>query len=239
VLHVEGPALAGPAKGAPSRLEIRGEANASGRVLDTVRLETTVDLARVDASIRQQGFRLLTSFAVEPGTIELQFSARLGPSGARGSIRSLLDVPAFVDGEYAVSPPLLTLPVTAKLVAGPRSEKSPPMEIPFRLGAQPFLPDASPVLESGVPRELCVFIWPGNGPILQVAGELAQPGRPPRVLEVRGEPRVVRDADGVDRYVVTVVPPRAPPGSHTVRLIFRDPITGRTARSETDLRLQE
>lgn len=49
----------------------------------------------------------------------------------------------------------------------------------------------------------------------------------------------VPGADGFDRYVVTVVPPRAPPGRLTLRLTFTDGATGQTARSETEIALRK
>jgi hypothetical protein len=52
-------------------------------------------------------------------------------------------------------------------------------------------------------------------------------------LRIEGRPWVVPDTDGFDRYVVTVVPPDAPPGAYALRLTFRDDGTGLSAHSET------
>jgi len=47
----------------------------------------------------------------------------------------------------------------------------------------------------------------------------------------------VKDPDGFDRYVVTLKPPDAPAGSYALQLTFRDPATGRAARTETSVSL--
>jgi hypothetical protein len=54
-------------------------------------------------------------------------------------------------------------------------------------------------------------------------------------LRIDGTPRVMPNADGFDRYVVTVVPPEATRGPYALRLTFRDPGTRLTARSETQI----
>jgi hypothetical protein len=105
------------------------------------------------------------------------------------------------------------------------------------LGSERFIPDSSSALEPGRARELCVFLWPartGSTDPLAVTGELAQPGQKPLPLSVKSV-QVVPDADGYDRYVVTIVPPPAPPGAYTLRLTLQDAGTGLAARTETEI----
>ena len=85
-----------------------------------------------------------------------------------------------------------------------------------------------------------MFVWPArSGPPLNVTGELASLERPAVPVRIEGAPRVVRDADGFDRYVLTVVPPVAPSGSYLLRLTFGDASTGRRSRSEAEVALTQ
>ena len=240
VLHVDGAALFAAARGDRLDVQVYGYAFGAGRVLDTMVAETTLDLSKARTSLQNDGLRLLTVFAAAPGPIELRFVARAGPSGEMGFLRARVEVPAFVPGQAELSPPMPTLPITGRLVAPYHTRGRPPLEIPFRLGSELFLPDASPTLAAGVPRDLCVFAWPArtrSGPRLEVAGEMAQPGEAPLPLGIESA-RIVADSDGFDRYVVTVLPPLAPPGRYTLRLTFGGP-GERSMRTEMEVALRE
>jgi VWFA-related protein len=242
VLHLDGEALAAAVRDDGLAVQVYGYALANGRVLDSLEFATTLDLSKVGASLRTDGLSVLTAFAASPGPVDIRFFVRAGGTGETGSIRRQLEVPAFTDGETVLSAPIRTLPATEKIVAPYETRGRPPVEIPFRLGGRPFLPDTSRVLTPGLPSELCVFVWPSrlaSSEPLNVTGELAQPGQASQPLRFEGAPRVVADADGFDRYVVTVVPPRAAPGDYILRLTFRQPGTGWSACSETNISLQE
>jgi VWFA-related protein len=237
VLYIDRPALAAVARGERLDLQVYGYAMTAGRVLDTLTLETTLDLSKLGASVRSDGVRVLTAFAVSPGAVELRFFVRAGAVGDFGSIRHQVEVPATVEGETRLSPPVLILPPTGKIVVPLPTRNGPQLEIPFRLGSTAFVPDAV-ALEPGRARDLGVFVWrarTGSRDPLEVTGEIARPGEAPLPLRIEGVPRVVPDADGFDRYVVTVVPPVATPGAYALRLTFREAGTGLTARSETQI----
>jgi hypothetical protein len=141
------------------------------------------------------------------------------------------------EGQLLLSAPLLTLPPTGRIAVPMDTRNGAQLEIPFRLGSERFIPDSSSALEPGRARELCVFLWPartGSTDPLAVTGELAQPGQKPLPLSVKSV-QVVPDADGYDRYVVTIVPPPAPPGAYTLRLTLQDAGTGLAARTETEI----
>lgn len=74
---------------------------------------------------------------------------------------------------------------------------------------------------------------------LDVTGEIVRAGEVGRPLRIEGVPRVVGDRDGVDRYLLTVVPPDTPTGDYTMRLTFRAPGTSLSAQSETEVRLED
>ena len=238
VLHIDAAALAAAAQGEKLQLQVYGYAVGDRHVLDSFGLETTLDLAKVGDSLSRDGLRVLTTFAAARGQVDVRFAVRAGSKGEIASIRRRVDVPDYTD-ETVLSPPLLTLPLGARVALPVKTQNGARLEIPFRLGAEPFLADQAP-LRAGQAREVCVFVWPArSGAALEVTGEMASLERPALPVRVEGAPRVVRDADGFDRYVVTMVPPAAPPGSYVLRLTFRDAATGRLSRSEGEVVLTE
>ena len=70
-----------------------------------------------------------------------------------------------------------------------------------------------------------------------MTAELARPGEAALPLRVDGV-RVVPGPDGVDRCLVSVTAPEAPPGDYSLRLVLRDSDTGRSARAETAVSLR-
>jgi hypothetical protein len=244
VLRIEGEALAAAgrsARGEPLKVHVYGYAIADGRVVDTLDMETTLDAARAGPQLRQDGFRVLTTFAAAPGPVELRFFVRAGEAGDTGSLRSSVTVPGFAEDRLVVSPPLPTLAATDKVVGWFETRARPPLEVPFRVGSAPFLPDSVPSLSPGRARELCVFAYPagaGANARLQIAGELLAAGKTALPLPVESV-RTVADPDGFDRYLVTVVPPSAAAGRYTLRLAFTDAATGQVSRGETAIALEQ
>jgi hypothetical protein len=235
VLHVDGATL--PASGQEGRLdvEVYGYAMVEGRVVDRMARTLSIDLAKQGSALRSDGLRVLTTFAVPTGSLDLRFFVRAGQSGPTGSIRQAVEVKAFADDRLSVSPPMLKLPLGGRIVAPGDSQRGPGLEIPFRLGTDPFLPGAI-ALEPGRAAELCVFVWRA-GERLEVTGQIARPGESAKPVRIEGAPRVIPDDDGFERYLVTVVPPEAHAGDYSLRLTFRQPGTAQSATSETTVRL--
>lgn len=230
VLHIDPAELSNAARGDRLDLQVYGYALAEGGVLDSFHLETAVDLTKVGTSLRAEGVRVLTAFAVAPGPVDLRFFVRAGAAAVTGSIRRQVVMP-----EGAASAPVALLPLPGKIVFPLSTTNGLGLEIPFRLGATAFVP--GPVsLQPGRAGDLCVFVRPlATAAPFEVSSELARPGEAPQSLRIEGQPQVVRDSDGFDRYVVKVVPPEAPAGTYSLALTFRDPGTGRTERSETQI----
>jgi VWFA-related protein len=237
VLHVDGSTLASPGQGGRLDVEVYGYAMAAGRVVDRMARTVSIDLEKQGPALRSDGLRVLTTFAVPTGPLDLRFFVRVGNSGPTGSIRQAVDVKPFVDERLSVSPPMLKLPLDGRIVAPGDSQRGPGLEIPFRLGNDPFVPD-SIRLETGRASELCVFVWRAVER-LEVTGQIVRQGEAARPLGIESVPRVVPDDDGFERYLVTVVPPEASAGDYTLRLTFREPGTTRSAYAETAIRIED
>ena len=78
----------------------------------------------------------------------------------------------------------------------------------------------------------------GGGPAYETEAELLDAAGRARGLPLAGPPRVVQDADGLERYVLTLAPREVPPGRYALRVRFRDPATGATARSELAVQIE-
>jgi hypothetical protein len=224
-------------------IEVYGYAVAGDRVLDTTVVETTLDLGKLRSSassFRDDGLHVLTTFGVAPAASGLDLRFFVRASGETGSIRRPVTLPDFGDGETVLSQPIAMLAAAGRAIAPFESRRKPPLEIPFRVRGERFFPDVAPVLKRGASRDLCVFAWPVRDRAqgsFEVTGAIVPPGDEPLALRVE-KGRVVPDTDGFDRYVVTVVPPDAPPGRYGLRLEFHDPGTGRTSRTETTVRIE-
>lgn len=242
VLRIDGPALAEAAQGKTLGLQVYGYAMDKGRVLNGLALNTSIDLAKVGEALRKSGINLLTSFPVPAGNADLRFFVRAGSSDLTGSIQKNVAVPAFAPGGLVLSAPLFALPPAGQVVVPFQPQNRPPIPIPFYVGDDRFVPDAAPVLTRGQPRGTCVFVWregrEATAP-LKVTGEIVRPGHDPVPLRFDDAPRVATEADGFDRYLVTVQAPEVEAGDYLLRLRFAEPGTGRVSKTETPVVIQD
>jgi hypothetical protein len=98
----------------------------------------------------------------------------------------------------------------------------PKLEIPFRMGEQPFTADPLPTLVNGATRDVCLMAWSGEGgtPDDTIEARLVDVSGGEHALALAGEPRVFADADGTTRYVLTLAPKDVPKGRYLLRLGF-------------------
>jgi VWFA-related protein len=239
VLEIDGRALlaGGPTK--ELKLEVFGYAlDEAGRIYDAVGLAPALDVGAVRTSLEAKGLQVLTSFAVPDGPVDLRFLVREKVSGRAGSLRLQLLVPAFEGEGLVLSPPLAMDDPRSRLVLPAASRALPGLDIPFRLEDTPFTVEPFPTLRNGVGREVCVMAWSGSdredtGFSFEVEADLLDAAGAARGVSLGGPPRVVDDADGLERYVLALTPKDVPAGRYALRVTFRDPSTGRTERSET------
>jgi hypothetical protein len=241
VLDLDPRSLPKPAAGGELKLEVFGYALAKGRVLDGLALSPALSQAKLGDRMKRSGIQILTSFAAAPGPVELRFFVRdAAAPEVWGATRFALGVPSFEGTELRALPPLVMEDASNRVVI-PFASRGRPLQIPFRVGATRFVPQALPALSSGQPRELCALVWRGGAAgdraPLEVTAELLESGGARRELELGGAPRVARDEDGFERYVVSVTVPRDARGQQTLRLSFRDPASPVVAQSETVVEL--
>lgn len=234
VLEIDGPRLLGAARDGKLDLEVYGYLMRDGGVLDSVAANTSLDLAKMEASILASGVQVLTAFPLASGEADLRFFVRATNSELTGSARQNLVAPVFTEGQTVLSPPLFNVPLAGRVALPLQAGNRPRIEIPFRLGNEPFLPETWAALGANA-REVCVFVWPARdaASAFEVNAEIVGPGQARRGVTLDGAPEVVKDSDGFDRYLLRLIGPEAPPGNYTLRLTFRDPETGRSSATET------
>jgi len=244
ILEIDGRTLLGGGASKPLQLEVFGYAfDGEGRIYDAVGLARTVDLGAVRPVLEAKGLQVLTSFAVREGPVDLRFVVRESTTGRAGSLRLRLEVPAFEAGKILLSPPLAMDDPRTRLVLPAASRTLPALAIPFRLADTPFTVEPLPILRNGTERDVCVMAWGGEkrygaGPAYDVEAGLLDATGEARGLPLAGPPRVVPDADGLERYVLTLAPKQIPAGRHALRVLFRDPATGATGRSELAVQVE-
>jgi len=244
ILQIDGRTLAEGVKAKQLGLEVFGYAfDSEGRVLDTFALTPLVDLAAVRPVLEAKGFQLITSLAVPAGPVDLRFVVREKASRRAGSLRLQLEMPAFAGERIVLSPPLVMDDPRTRLVVAAPSRALPALEIPFRLAETPFTAEPLPALANGRRQEVCVMAWgravrDGSAPAFGVEAHLVDSTGSARALSLAGPPRVVPDADGIERYVLTLAPSGLPTGRYVLRLGFVDPVSGATGRSEIPVRIE-
>jgi len=240
VLQISGDALAGAVDGNKMPIQVFGYAMSQGRVLDGIAFSTSIDLEKLGGAAPSSGINVVTAFPVSTGNVDLRFFVSAGSSGVTGSIQRTVGVPAFTPDERVVSAPLFPAGNHGQIVFPFQPKGRPLITIPFYLGDRMFLPDASVTLSAGQPREACVFVWggPAQATPFEVTAELIRSGQPPIPVDLASAPRAVREADGFDRYLVTLVPPPGVAGEYTLRLRLLDPATGRTSRTDASVLIE-
>jgi hypothetical protein len=236
VLQIDGVALAEAAQGKDLAVQVYGYAMAQGRVLDSMALNTSVDLSRFGAAVRNSGIRVITAFPASSEPLDLRFFVRTGASGVTGSIQRNVSMPSFAPDEAVLSAPIFTVPRAGKVVVPFQPANRPWIKVPFQSDGEPFVPDASAVLTPGRAREVRVFVWPARKAAaapLVVTAEMTKAGENPLPLHLESPPRVVSDLDGFDRYIFVVTPPGSASGAYTLRLMFLDLESGVTSHTET------
>jgi len=240
VVQIDGPALADAARGSQLAVQVYGYAMDHGRVLDSIALNTSMDLTKIGEDVRRSGLRIVTAFPVATPSMDVRFFVRAGTEGAYGSAGASVASPSFADGTRFVSPPLFTLSRAGNVAIPFQPAGRPRIDIPFRLGTEAFIPETSAVLRPGQSRDACVFVWPQTpaGSALEVSGEIVRDGETAKPVRITNTPRVVVDPDGFDRYVISIVVPDTEPGDYRLRLKFAEPGTNRSSLSESTIRIE-
>ena len=242
ILQADGRSLSHGARSKQLNLEVFGYAfDAQGQVRDVVMRSPAIDLGAVQPALEAKGIQFITAFGVPKGAVDLRFLVRDKASQRSGSLRLRLDMPGFDAGAVVLSPPLAIDDPRTRLVVPAPSRLLPALDIPFRLDDAPFTAEPVPSLSNGVSREVCVMAWGGKGgtqePHFAIEPLLVDARGGSHAVPLAGT-RLVSDADGTGRYVLTLQPKDMAPGPYVLRVSFRDQASGTSGRSELPVQVQ-
>jgi len=218
LIEVDGPALLAGKPPAPLPVEIYIYALDDAGAIQGFLVQTlTLDVAKVEPSLRQSGLKFFGHLDLPAGNYSLRTLVRNGATGAFSLRVAPVTVPAFAAGPVLL-PPLFPEPPNRWLLSR-EAKPGPQVPYPFMAKRQPFIPASRPALAEG--QEAALVLVGYN----LAKGELAVEGR---VLTLdgkeagRGELRVLgRESDGAsgpDRLTATFKPPKLPPGEYVLRI---------------------
>jgi hypothetical protein len=101
---------------------------------------------------------------------------------------------------------------------------APPIEYPFAIGGDAFIPAALPVVDRGSPVQVAVVTYnfaPGSDP-LQVVSEILGPDGQPRKADVQVVRRSDRERGGARSVMLSFKPEGLEPGRYALRVRVSD-----------------
>lgn len=189
-----------------------------GGVRGYVAQALSLDLARVEAGLRQGGLRFLGHLELPPGRFNLRVLALNGRTGAYGLRVARIEVPEMGAGKPVLLPPLFPEPPGRGVITREATADGKEVPFPFTQGALSYLPKPRPVLKAGeeAPVALVGYHLPAGDLRIRTAvltpdgREVASGGL--RVLGRDGGP------DGSDRLRAAFRPSALAPGEYLLRI---------------------
>jgi VWFA-related protein len=222
VVEIDGAALAAETTAEGAALELYAYAfDGEGRVQDFFAQQLRLDAERT-AAAGAGGVRFVGDLRLPPGDHELRLLVRGGASG-----KTTLDViPLAVPSPQRVAkrllPPFFVAGGDAVLTVREAGADA-GAGYPFRLGEQPFVPEADPELAAGEEVRLFVAGYHLATGDLRVSGRVLGPdGKPVAGGVLTGVGRVTA-GDGLDRVLATFRPEGLAPGDYRLEVTLAEP----------------
>ena len=235
VIEIDGPSLLHLHQGDDVPVEIYVYAvDEKGKVGDYLAQTLSLDLLKVEAKLLQAGLKFYGHLELPPGSYKARVLVRNGRTGAHGLRVLPLEVPATASaanpGRPILLPPFFPEPKGQWLVLreAPRPGRR-DVPVPFRMGDQPFLPAATPILDGGESRfALLGYNLADEGELRVRSQVLTADGHELQAGDVALVSRATGEA-GADRLELTFRPPALQPGEYLLRIT----ITGADGKAGT------
>ncbi|MEA2558755.1 MAG: hypothetical protein QOH06_259, partial [Acidobacteriota bacterium] len=224
VVEIDGPSLLHLHQGNDLPAEIYVYAlDAKGQVRDYIAQTLTLDMFKVEAKLLQSGLKFYGHLELPPGSYKARVLVRNGRTGFHGLRVAPLEVPSFAGAGPVLLPPFFPQAKGEWLVA--REAQRPghrELPMPFRMGDQPFLPAALPILGVGEARFALLGYNLADEGDLQVRSQvLTADGREMQAGDLSLVSRATGEA-GADRLELTFRPPALQPGEYLLRVTVTD-----------------
>jgi hypothetical protein len=217
-------------------LEVYGYAlDRRGEVRDALSQNARLDLQKVGLPGTRRGVQFHTTFTLPPGDYDLRFLVRDGATGRSGTCWLQVTVPSFAGAGISLVPPLFMHETRSWVVLPVRSGRTTVPGSPFRVGDEPFAPQARPRMLRDRAERVCLLAFVGG----RAEDPAASFEITPQLLDGQGVSVRLRGvhveravAEGVFRwFVLSFTPEGASPGEYTLRVRLRDPASGRVSEA--------
>ncbi|MFL6291289.1 MAG: VWA domain-containing protein [Thermoanaerobaculia bacterium] len=236
LVEIDGPSLLHLHQGNDLPAEIYIYAmDAKGQVRDYIAQTLALDLFKVEAKLLQAGLKFYGHLELPPGSYKARVLVRNGRTGFHGLRVIPLEVPSFTGAGPVLLPPFFPEARGEWLVAreAPRAGRR-ELPMPFRMGDQPFLPSALPVLGAGEARfALLGYNLAGEGDLQVRSQVLTADGRELQAGDLSLVSRATGES-GADRLELSFRPPALKPGEYLLRVTVTD-ATGKAGTATTPL----
>jgi len=224
LVEIDGPSLLHLHQGNDLPAEIYVYAlDAKGQVRDYIAQTLTLDMFKVEAKLLQSGLKFYGHLELPPGSYKARVLVRNGRTGFHGLRVIPLEVPTFAGAGPVLLPPFFPQAKGEWLVAreAPRAGRR-ELPMPFRMGDQPFLPSALPVLGTGEARfALLGYNLAGEGDLQVRSQVLTADGRELQAGDLSLVSRATGES-GADRLELSFRPPTLKPGEYLLRVTVID-----------------
>ena len=240
VIEIDGPSLLHLHEGEDVPVEIYVYAvDEKGKVGDYLAQTLALDRVKVEEKLLQAGLKFYGHLELPPGSYKTRVLVRNGRTGAHGLRVLPLVVPAAASASAAApagsADPILLPPFFPEskgqwlvLREAPRDGRR-DVPVPFRLGDQPFLPAATPILDGGESRfALLGYNLADEGELRVRSQVLTADGKEVQAGDVALLSRATGEA-GADRLELSFRPPTLQPGEYLLRIT----ITGADGKAGT------
>ncbi|MGH9362823.1 MAG: VWA domain-containing protein, partial [Thermoanaerobaculia bacterium] len=175
LVEINGPALLAGQKDKALVTEIYAYAiDGEGSIQGYFTQNLGLDLAKVEAQLKQSGLKFYGDLELPPGEYSLRVLVRNAHTGAHSLQVVPVVVPAFDQAGPVVLPPLFPEPQGKWLLTRETQVAGAPQpDYPFMIGQEPFIPASKPVLAANQGVRVTVMAYNlGNGDVRAEAGVL-------------------------------------------------------------------
>ncbi|HWM93669.1 MAG TPA: VWA domain-containing protein [Thermoanaerobaculia bacterium] len=235
VIEIEGSSLLHLHKGDDVPIEIYVYAlDDKGQVRDHLAQVLALDLAKTETRLLQAGLKFYGHLELPPGSYRARVLVRNGRTGVHGLRVVPLEVPALASSGPVLLPPFFPESKGEWLVTreAPRPGRR-EAPIPFRLGDQPFLPAAMPILGDRETRFALLGYNLADEGDLQVRSQvLTADGREVEAGDVALVGSTPGEEGGADRLELSFRPSELQPGEYLLRVTITN-AAGKAGTSTT------
>lgn len=236
VAEVDGPTLVAGQRSGELPLEIYAYAlDEQGRVHDLLSQAVRLDVEGLGPQLTHKGFRFVGHLRLRSGVFTIRFLLRNVLTGETALRKAEVEVPDYLGGEAAVSPPLFIEPPGQWLeVWEDRIDADDRYPLETRQGK--IVPTVRPILLAQR-RTSVLLVLHGLGDELEARATLHGGDRQPVPIELRLEKRFETRLAEVDRVAVALLPGDVEPGEYLLEVVVTDAESGSVARATLPVRV--